>query len=136
MSYLFPNQREKWLTKGPKPSKGRKAAFITSYPYKDALLAAGEKRKKSDSAEVKRKLKDKKKKDDQLPTKKTQTETRQAVKRKFLNDSHEESCESGIDSGESVLETLIVVENPSDEEAVCLFCEGLLLADNRGGLWV
>ena len=129
---LVPEPKRQVTNKGPKPG----GSFDYILPYKDALLAAGEKRKESDSAEGKRKLKDKKKKDDQQPTKKTQSKTKQAVKKKLLNDSDVEPCESDIESEESVLEISIGVENPGDEEGACLFCGGPFSADNRGELWV
>lgn len=126
-----PEPKRKVTNKGPKPSK---AALITSSPYKNALLSAGENRKKSGLAEKKKNLKDKKKKYDPQPTKKTRTKTKQAVKKKHFDYSDDESCHSDFDCGESVLETSIGVEKPGDVDVVCLFCEGLFLADNLGEL--
>lgn len=123
----IPKPKRKISNKGPKPSK---AAIITSSPYKNALVEASEKRKKSEG----KKNSNKDQTSANQPAKKIKTSKKRAVKR-YIQFEEDESDHS-IDSEESVLETPVGVEHPSDDEVPCMFCEGLFSTDHRGELWV
>lgn len=137
--------------------------MITSSPYK-MYLEEAKKKQEEKEVEKKNKLEKIKEKENNVNKKRKSGEEKDAiqdtkkkvkgldkikkevlnrktptVKRKLTLDLHsssENSEEGSIDSGESVLETDIGVENPGDKDAICIFCEGLYSKDTKGELWV
>ncbi|XP_046677318.1 uncharacterized protein LOC124365384 [Homalodisca vitripennis] len=124
-----PKPKKKVSNKGPKPSK---AALVTSSPYKNALLEAAEKKKLTDA---KKEESEKRKKEKIQSATKTKN-TVKSVKRKIFGDKDSDESDCSVNSGESVLEMPVGVDNPGDEHTPCMFCEGLYSADHRGELWI
>ncbi|KAG8256369.1 hypothetical protein J6590_070490 [Homalodisca vitripennis] len=99
----------------------KQRTLVTSSPYKNALLEAVEKKKLTDA-----------KKEESEKRKKGKIQS--ATKKKHCQDSDESDC--SVNSGGSVLEMPVGVDNPGEKQTPCMFCVGLYSADHRGELWI
>lgn len=137
-------------------NRGRKAVgscIITGTPYKDALMkSVGETDQSAKPNEEQNKNHVKKRlnfegeetnKVKKIKVEKTKEEKKKKSKGKTLKKQKEDNS-----SEESIIEETIVDDNlsdmdlpvgkrkPDDEDAACLFCEGLFSNDNKGELWI
>lgn len=120
-------------------------AVVTSSPYKLALEEAEKKRnekfnEKEDSGKRNEKLNEEEDSRKRKITRKSKInkKSNKTAKKKlaFENESDEDGNCDDFDSGESVLEHVVGVLKPNDEDAVCIFCEGQYSNDSRGERWV
>lgn len=135
----IPKPKKRMSNKGPKPMK---SALITSSPFKNALKES----EKKIALRAKEKIKDKNinKKKQKIDYGKQGKDLKENTKKKpklscrkvLVFSGKKSNDDPEFDSGESVLETSFGVEKPDEDDAVCLFCEGLFSEDTMGELWV